>query len=215
MHISIAQSESAPPGQKVNESLDAEWEQAALEVANHLANPGGKRNRKRFGMARDLREGLTRFARIDSKEKLNAFQRVFPGFFPQVFWDSWTYTPDIPGSRPIPFWRVWRDLLRSAWGADFHPDYVTQLQAISLYDSTLCELPEFGKLRSIEIRPVHDFQRAIEAMGQSPWRAKFCSRCGQPFAADKPPRKSCFDACRKEVHRLALQVRLEKHGQKW
>ena len=75
-------------------------------------------------MPLDLREALTRFARIESEKDLENFKRDYgrsvgyPGFFPQEFWNSWTFTADIPGSRPIPFWRVWRDLLRSAWGAE-------------------------------------------------------------------------------------------------
>jgi hypothetical protein len=75
------------------------------------------------------------------------------------------------------------------------------------------ELPT--TIRCIEIQPVYDFQRAVAAMGASPWRAKFCSKCGQPFVADKPQRDYCSDACRKEIHRLAWQERWTKYGKKW
>jgi hypothetical protein len=213
-HTSIAQSESAP-GQKVNESLDAEWELAALDVAKHLANPEGRRSRKRFGMPLDQREALTRFARIAKLNERADFEYAFPTFLPQVFWNSWTYSPEAPRSKPIPFWRVWQRLMLDAWRADFHPDLVIQLNGILLGDSHLAELPEFGKLRCIEIQPVHDFQRAVAAMGASPWRSKFCSKCGQPFAADKPQRDYCSDACRRVVHQMALRDRWEKYGKKW
>jgi hypothetical protein len=191
------------------------WDEGALEMAQALANPG-KRNRKRFGMSRELRSALTQFVRIGrSFEKANQFRRDYPNFFPAEFWNSWTYSHDIPGSRPIPFWRVWLKLLDQAWHADFHSDYVTQLQAISLYDSALCELAELRKLRCIEINPVHDFQRAVAAMGASPWRAKYCSECSQPFVADKPTRFLCSDKCRKEAQRKGWTRRWEKYGKKW
>jgi hypothetical protein len=223
-HISIAEQAS-----------DA-WDEAALELAAALGKSERKRSRERFGMPLDQREALTRFARIDSKEKLEAFQRAFPDFFPAMFWNSWTYRPEIPRSKPIPFWRVWQRLLLDAWRADFHADYRIQLTSVLLGDPMMITLPEWDKdakvyrepqigieladakklkQRCIEIQPVHDFQRAVEAMGASPWRAAFCSKCSLPFVADKPQRDYCSDKCRKARHQLAWRDRWEKYGKKW
>jgi hypothetical protein len=223
-HIPIAakrirQEKAAPKATEPQESLlqnelDSDWEQASQELAKALSRPVRKRNRERFGMALDLREALTRFARISSKEAFDAFQRAFPTFFPATFWNSSHYAHDIPGSRPIRFWRVWQRLLLDAWRAEFHPDYVSQLLK-SLGESSLEELPEFGKLRLVEIQSVHNCERAVIAMGKSPWRAKFCSKCGQPFVADKPQRDYCSDECRSRVHQLAWRERWEKYGRKW
>jgi len=195
---------------------DREWDAAALEMAPALANPTKKRNRDRFGMALDLRDALTRFARIDSPEKQGAFRQDFPDFFPSEFWNSWGYASDVPGSRPIQFWRVWQQLLVQAWHVNFHPDCVAQLIDVA-GESYLCELPEFGgkKFRIREIRPTCDFQRAVQAMGDSPWRAAFCAKCSQPFVADKPQRDYCSDECRKVRQQFAFRQRWEKYGKKW
>jgi hypothetical protein len=75
------------------------------------------------------------------------------------------------------------------------------------------ELPT--TIRCIEIQPVYDFQRAVGSNGRESMACEILLQVWPAFAADKPQRDYCSDACRKEIHRLAWQERWEKYGKKW
>jgi hypothetical protein len=136
------------------------------------------------------------------------FQNRHPSFLP-----AWFYTLPFgndaePNAKTgLLAWQAWRALLREAWHAGFHPEYVAQLVNIPTTPP--------GNT-SFEVQPVCDAQRAVLAMALESWRARFCPKCGLPFvarkAADKYWPRQCFTVQRREKQRASKRKRARKRA---
>lgn len=141
-----------------------------------------------------LLRGLEEFARLaDSSEARARFKAQWPGFFPESFWNrgirqkppSVSISGPAPQLPVVPMWRGYQDVLLKAWKHGF-----TLSDMVRLIVAPVSQ--EFDALSSVQEAP---YQRAVLLLGLEPWRARFCSECGAPFAAEKGASKFCSAAC--------------------
>jgi len=139
---------------------------------------------------KDALKGLVEFARCNPASLAN-WRSQWPDFFPETFWNrdiKQTPTRVVFG----PMWRVYQDVLLNAWRHGFTPSDIVRLIVPPVSG-------EFDELSSVtEASP---YQRAVLLVAMEPWRARFCSECGQPFAADKGASKFCSPGCYAESRR--------------
>jgi predicted nucleic acid-binding Zn ribbon protein len=146
-----------------------------------------------------LAMGLAQFLNLpDDPQKVMAFRRLWPQFFPDMLWEI-RLNP-MP-SQPSTLWGFYQNELRTAWHERFPVDRTLQLIRMSGGPPS----PDDWR------RPqVYGCQRALLILVLEPWRAKFCSLCSAPFAAEKPAAKfcstKCFEKSRRETKRQWWKV---------
>jgi hypothetical protein len=136
-----------------------------------------------------------------------------------------------PTRGQIPFWKGYRDLLRTAWVLGFPNEYIPRLLNV------LADEDDIGsKAPVIDVRHLSYAQLDILTLLRESWRAKVCNWCHLPFIPppDKPaqqfcpamffedPRQSCSQQFRRVVklenwHKKKAKYRplsRRKHGAK-
>lgn len=152
---------------------------------------------KRFSPA--LWDALERFVQL-TDSGLEDFKGRYPSFFPEWFYNIPVGNNAESKRKGLFAWQAWCRLLRQAWQANLHPEYVAHLLNIPTVPP--------GNTR-FEIAPVCDAQRAVLAIMLEPWRARFCPRCGLRFVARNPADKyrptKCFEEQRREAQQAATK----------
>ena len=158
-----------------------------------------------------LLQALEQFTRVDAGS-IEDWREQWPDFFPAKFWlhnikqtppgVSTTAPPQLP---PIPLWKGWQDVFLQAWRAGFPISEVMRLAVAPVSQ-------EVEVLGSLSEAP---YQRALLLMASAPWRARFCSKCGKPFAALKANAKFCGPECFAESRLNTKQRWWAKHGPEW
>jgi hypothetical protein len=135
---------------------------------------------------------LEQFARVSKADGLAQFKVKHSTFFPEKFWEdkvrqvppgvSMTAQPQLPS---IDLWKGWQTVLLDAWRRGFPLSEVTRL----LVAPVIREVDVLSSLSE------HPYQRALLVVAGEPWRARFCAKCGAPFAALKANSKFCSAEC--------------------
>lgn len=152
----------------------------------------------------------------DTKDAIDGFEKKFNGFFPPGFF-TWlaplvdalhpqAWHKSAPASDPMPFWIVYRSLLRKAWRLGFPKIRTRELLEVETAEdnpeSIFWQLPSVPIDHKMEFMRLFDFQLAIASLAQAGWRAKVCKKCHTSFVADKAGSRFCG------THRRAARLNL-------
>lgn len=152
-------------------------------------------------------QALAKFSNLSAAD-VDDFRHNFEGFLPKGFWNP-------------PRWRIFQAFLREAWSGFPIDNAIPLISWASLVDDRV--LPVTDDLSQgpdpnptvADYKRTWPFQRAVMCLAIEPWRARFCSQCGNRFVADEPNRKFCSDKCFQIWRTQAKRVSWSKHGREW
>ena len=170
----------------------------------------------------DLRDArvLAEFANLEPA-RVDYFRNNFPGFVPDGWWTvlDWREGDEGPLRHR---WQHVQDVLRSAWQKKFPRETMIRLvSAPTQIMDRMLEAQAAGdaefKARDILTQDVKvwPYQNAVAFLAAQPWRALFCASCGKRFAADKPGRKFCSDACTANARKASKLASWHEHKDEW
>lgn len=145
------------------------------------------------------------------------FQNNYPGFVPDGWWElTWSEGEEVRQQ-----WQRVQDIVRMAWQRKFPRDLMIKLVSIpTQVFERMIEAAKAGRdidsgdivKQSVMVWP---YQNAVAFLAAQPWRALFCSSCGQRFAADKPGRRFCSDACTANARKASKLASWHEHKDEW
>lgn len=147
------------------------------------------------------------------------FQNNYPGFVPESWWITSDWHEGEKGIRPQ--WQRVQDTVRMSWQKKFPRETMIRLLSVpTQIMDRMAEAHHGGKdfdsrdvlEQDLQIWP---YQNAVAFLAAQPWRALFCSSCGQRFAADKPGRKFCSDACTAKARKSSKLASWHEHKDEW
>jgi hypothetical protein len=177
-------------------------------------------------------ERLADFSNVKWPKDAQKFRGSCSDFFPQDFWrKDLRASPDdpIPEGDPglyggdtnvqlyamglldrpdrVPLWWFFKQRLREAWQRGFPLE-----MSVSLITSLSPFFRAFTFLKASQVWP---YQRALMFLCNEPWRARFCSQCGDRFVGDKPARRFCSATCSAKARKNSRAASWQKHGKEW
>jgi hypothetical protein len=124
-----------------------------------------------------------------SPKNISHFRHNHPNFVPESWWS--------PEEDSRYSWKMAHEYVREAWKEKFPLETCVRLVA-------------FGPREKVA-----PYQQAIMYLFANRWRAKFCLRCGNRFAANAPKSIYCSDACFQSTRKDSKKAWWNEHGQQW
>lgn len=150
-------------------------------------------------------------------ESLPIFLKLHPEFFPPLGWEEAQEVLAVLWREHFPLGKSIQLILaidRLSYYLKAYPKEIPTEQRpsedlpIPNYMAEMC-------IASTAKAMVWPAQFAIMFLATNPWRARFCSSCGQRFVADKPSRRYCGDRCSHEARKKGKLASYYKNGKTW
>ena len=182
----------------------------------------------------DCADALAEFSNLEP-ESADAFRKKRPGFVPDFWWKE--AVTSLTGREAGKIWRACQANLRVAWKSEFPLTSCIKLinagirfdppvEGVDYHAANAVAIPrEQAAGYQVQINVESDlwlagtrvwpYQQAVMYLSANPWRALFCSLCGNRFVADKPSRKFCSEDCTKKARKSSKLAWWNEHGQNW
>jgi len=126
------------------------------------------------------------------------------------------------GDEVLPYWQHVQAVVRDAWQKKFPRELMIKLVSVAtqplmqMVEAHHAGAEDFDRRDILEQDvKVWPYQNAVAFLAAQPWRALFCTACGKRFAADKPGRKFCSDACTAKARKASKLASWHEHKDEW